>query len=128
MNEAKLNREEQAALGKKIAEILGKKVDTNFQFDTKQGGGVVAVLKIVSYKEEVSSRIKKYLRIDLGLTLQNGKENHKNHGSGMKMTSLVNLSEIRSDAVKRIEDLHKLICPETPKPEVVKKTQPGIQY
>lgn len=123
MNEAKLSREEQVELGKKIAALVEKEVGSVFAADSNQGAGVIAILKIVAHKEDVTNKIKKFLRVDLGLALQNGKENHKNHGSGMKCTALVNLAEIRLDAVKRIENLHKLTCVEKVKPVVVKNVK-----
>ena len=110
MTIANLDREQQVILGKKISAIVEKKVGLNYSSSTKQGGGVVAILKFTTDSTTAIDKLKSYLRTELGLLLQNPKERHKNHGSGMRCTVLINLSEIQPDAVLRIEGIFKVSC------------------
>lgn len=106
-----MTRNEQVELGKKIQLLIEKKVGSSFS-SKFQGGGRVAILKIAGSDTKYIQKIRDYISKGLGLSLLNGS---KNHGSGMKNTILINLSEIDSTGIQNINTLFKRFCNNLPK-------------
>lgn len=109
MTVVNLSREQQIALGKKITALVEKQIGPSFN-SKYQGSGKVAILRIAASKLDMIKTARSYIQNDLSLEIQSSNpQNHKNHGSGMKRTILINLSEQKPETILKVESTFKLM-------------------
>ncbi len=120
-SQQQLDQQQQITLGNKIKLLLKKQVSHSFH-NSYEGGKSIAILKIVTSKKEVIKEIQRYLLETFDLVPFDPYSG--NHGTGMKCTITINISELKKEMIHKINEEYGRVFKKDTKVIVVKTIEP----